>query len=148
MDNQGVMVSLPGEGESLSAAGNLICKVSAGMSGGAYSILEFRLAPGQGAPMHVHRREDEMLCVVEGECEVVDAEGARLALPGSVVRLPRGARHAFRNTGARTCHLIITTVPGGLERFFAAISQAVASGEGTPERLREIAEAHGIDFIS
>jgi mannose-6-phosphate isomerase-like protein (cupin superfamily) len=143
-----VTISLPGEGDSLDAGGGLLCKVPAAATGGAYSVLELVLPPGGGTPRHVHHREDELLAVVEGELEVVDDTGTRIALPGSVVRLPRHAVHAFRNAGDEPCRLVITAIPGGLEKFFEVVSLIAASGTATPERLAEAARTFEIEFLS
>jgi quercetin dioxygenase-like cupin family protein len=149
MSSQGaVTVSLPGEGSWLDAAGSLVCKVPAEATGGAYSVLELVLPPGGGTPRHVHHREDELLAVVEGELQVVDEAGTRIALPGSVVRLPRDAVHAFRNAGDQVCRLVITAIPGGLEKFFEVINLLVAEGTATPERLAEAARRFEIEFLS
>jgi mannose-6-phosphate isomerase-like protein (cupin superfamily) len=143
-----VSISLPGEGQSLDPNGGLVCKLPAKATGGAYSVLELVLPPGGGTPRHVHHREDEVLTVVEGECEIVDGAGPRTALAGSVVRLPRHATHALRNTSQTPCRLVITAIPGGLEQFFEAVNLAVAAGEGTPERLAEVARLFEIEFLS
>jgi mannose-6-phosphate isomerase-like protein (cupin superfamily) len=146
--NHSVAVSLPGEGESLSVSGSLFLKVSSEETGGAYSLLELRLGPGQGAPMHVHEREDEVLCVTSGQCEIGDARGRQLAPTGSSVRLPRGTPHSFRNPGPEPCHLPIAAIPGGLEHYFSDVNDAIANGQGTPERLAQIGRVHGIEFLA
>jgi mannose-6-phosphate isomerase-like protein (cupin superfamily) len=143
-----VTISLPGEGDSLDAAGTLMCKVPTEATGGAYSVLELVLPPGGGTPRHIHHREDELLALVEGELEVLDGAGARTALPGSVVRLPRHAVHAFRNVGSGPCRLIITAIPGGLEKFFEVVSLMTAAGTATPERLAAAARSFEIEFLS
>lgn len=147
-DYSRVLLRLPNEGEVLDAAGTLILRVPATVTGGAYSVLELTLAPGQGAPMHVHHREDEIVHVLAGECEVADARGPRTALTGSLVVFPKRVVHGFRNVGSLPCRMSITAVPGGLEHFFIAINQAVAAGEATPERLAAFAREYEIDFLS
>ena len=143
-----VFLRLPDEGESLDPAGGLLLRVPSSATGGAYSVLELTLAPGRGAPLHVHRREDEIFYILDGECEVVDPEGARTALPGSVAVFTRGTPHAFRNPGSQPCRVLITAVPGGLEDFFIAINTAVNSGEATPERLAAISAEYEINFLT
>ena len=141
-----VFLSLPGEGRFLDTAGSLVLRLPAAATGGAYSLLELTLSPGQGAPLHVHRREDEIFYIVAGQCDITDAQGARTALTGSVAVFPRGVAHAFRNTSSQPCRVLITAVPGGLEGFFEAINLAVAAGEATPERLARIAREFQIEF--
>jgi len=55
--------------------------------------------PGGGPPPHVHHTDDEVFIVVEGQLEVWSDAGWMPAPAGSVVYLPRGSRHTFRNTG-------------------------------------------------
>ena len=142
-----VFLSLPGEGASLADDGSLLLRVPAASTGGAYSLLELTLAPGQGAPLHVHHREDELFYVLTGECEIVDPQGPRTALPGSVAVLAKGTPHAFRNTSSVPCRVAITAIPGGLENFFIALNLAVNTGEATPDRLAAISREFEIDFL-
>jgi mannose-6-phosphate isomerase-like protein (cupin superfamily) len=145
---QTISIGVPDQGEWLDPNGEVICKVPAEATGGAYSVLEQVLPPGGGTRLHAHHREDILLTVVEGNCELVDGWGPRMVLPGSVVRLPKHARHALRNASNAPCRLIITAVPGGLEKYFEVTSLADAAGEATPERLAEIARAFEIEFFS
>jgi mannose-6-phosphate isomerase-like protein (cupin superfamily) len=125
----------------------LWCKVPAEATGGAYSVLELAMPPGAATPLHVHHREDEILTVVEGECQITDVDGTRLAPAGAVAWLPKDIPHAFGNPGAATLRLIITAIPGGLEKYFEAVNAAVATGQATPEQLNEVARAHQIEFF-
>ena len=57
---------------------------------------------------------------------MLDRDGRRLAdehaaQAGSVVRLPKGVRHAFRNATDAPVRVLITAVPGGLDNYFAAL---------------------------
>ena len=40
-------------------------------TGGAYCLLDLRVAPGKGVPRHTHTREDEALFVISGELEAI-----------------------------------------------------------------------------
>ena len=40
-------------------------------TGGAYCLLDLRVAPGKGVPRHTHTREDEAIFVVSGELEAI-----------------------------------------------------------------------------
>jgi mannose-6-phosphate isomerase-like protein (cupin superfamily) len=143
MAEQSVQVIPLGEGWDV---GGILCKVRAENSGGAYSILELTLPPGAGAPMHIHYHEDEIFCVIEGECEIEAQGEINLALPGSVVVLPKGVSHAFRNPGASLTTLVITAVPGGLEGFFEESSQIAADDPEAAQKRADIAHRYQIDF--
>ncbi len=142
-----VFLSLPNEGTSLDAAGDLLLRLPAAATGGAYSLMELTLAPGQGAPLHVHHREDEIFYVLTGQCDIIDQLGHRTALPGSVAVFTKGTPHAFRATGSEPCRVAITAIPGGLEHFFIALNQAVSTGTATPARVAEISREFEIDFL-
>jgi mannose-6-phosphate isomerase-like protein (cupin superfamily) len=122
--------------------GGVICKVRAEQTDGAYSILELTLPPGAGAPLHVHHREDEIFYVVEGDCEIQFS----LSKAGAVVVLPKGLPHAFRNPGAAHTKLLITAVPGGLEKFFEESSAVSADDPDRRARLDDIARRYQLDF--
>jgi mannose-6-phosphate isomerase-like protein (cupin superfamily) len=126
--------------------GGVICKVRAEQTDGAYSILELTLPPGAGAPLHVHYREDEIFYVAEGECEIQSDGKTSTAETGSVVVLPKGLPHAFRNPGAVPTRLVITAVPGGLEKFFEESSAVAADDPERRTKLGDIARRYQIDF--
>ena len=106
-------------------------RVVAEQTGGAYSLFEREVDPGKGTPRHIDHRAVESLYVVEGEFEfVVDGTVSR-ETTGSLVYVPRGAVHAFRNVGAGTGRLLDLLTPGGPhESFFEEIGEEVTPGQG------------------
>jgi quercetin dioxygenase-like cupin family protein len=124
------------------------------MTGGGYSLIEDFVAPGLGAPLHVHSREDEAIYVIAGELEVTVAETRRLAKPGDVVHMPRGIPHGFLNASDRPARVLIVFSPGGFERGFLEIGKPVGSEETPPtltpqdmQRMREVAERYGAKWV-
>jgi quercetin dioxygenase-like cupin family protein len=114
-------ISVTALGDGANVAG-LLVKVFSADTESAYCVMELTLPPGGGAPQHVHHREDEILTVVEGTLTISSANGKDYAAQaGSVVRLPRGARHAFRNATDAPVRMLITAIPGGLDNYFAAL---------------------------
>jgi mannose-6-phosphate isomerase-like protein (cupin superfamily) len=124
----------PGEGRAVWVPGGrlLTYKVTAEQTGGAYSLFEDTVPPQYGAPPHIHHREDESFYVVEGEFEFSrDGETIR-AGAGSLVYVPRGSLHAFKNVGERSGRLLMSQTPGGLhERFFEEVGEE-ATDRTTP----------------
>jgi uncharacterized cupin superfamily protein len=60
----------PNDGKKYTVfADTITVKVPGEMTNGAYSISEDVTPPGQGAPPHVHSREQETFIVLEGEYE-------------------------------------------------------------------------------
>ena len=122
------------------------CKVRSDQTDNRYTVLELVLPPGEGAPFHVHQREDEIMLVVEGECEVRHGDNTYIAPPGTIVVFPKGQPHAFRNTGQVPNRLMITAVPGGLDRYFDEIQALLAGGHVTQDALDDINRRYEIDF--
>jgi len=116
----------PGEGRAVWVLGGqlLTYKVTAEQTGGAYSLFEGAVPPGGGAPPHIHHREDESFYVVEGEFEFSRDGETMKAGPGSLVYVPRGSLHAFKNVGEGRGTLLLSQTPGGLhERFFEEVGE-------------------------
>jgi quercetin dioxygenase-like cupin family protein len=87
-------------------------------SGGALGVLEGHfLENGYGPPLHVHRREDEAMYVLEGQIRFRVGDDEFVAGPDTWVWQPRGIPHTFKveSEGARA---LVIFMPGGLERMF------------------------------
>jgi quercetin dioxygenase-like cupin family protein len=137
-----------GEGERrwFAGGGVHIMKATAEETGGAFMLLEDRMARGKTTPLHTHPNLDETLIVLEGEL-LVYAEGSEHQVgPGGVAVAPRGAPHAFMVTSESALILALQT-PGSGEAFYREASEP-ASAETDPERppdwdrLRAAAERH------
>jgi len=64
-----------------------------------FAMRVFDVTPGHSTPYHSHWWEHEVF-VLAGEGVVRDESGEEAPLrPGSVVLVPGGERHCFRNTG-------------------------------------------------
>jgi mannose-6-phosphate isomerase-like protein (cupin superfamily) len=57
----------PGEGQTLL---DLTCRVTSASTHGAYCAFDFVTLPGEGVPLHVHAREDELYYILEGTYEI------------------------------------------------------------------------------
>lgn len=127
-------------------AGPVLVKVSTADTGGAYCVLEFWFPPGVGAPNHVHHREDEIITVVEGTLTVA-SNGTDLleAQAGTVVRLPKGIPHSFRNAHDVPARMLVTAIPGGLDESFAA--QAALGRDATRAQIDEVNARYGIEIL-
>jgi mannose-6-phosphate isomerase-like protein (cupin superfamily) len=67
-------------------------------------IFEQWVAPGAGAPTHVHPVE-EVLTVREGQAEMWMGEERIIVSAGQSLIVPAGRWHGFRNCGDVTLHL-------------------------------------------
>jgi mannose-6-phosphate isomerase-like protein (cupin superfamily) len=124
------------------------CRIGGEQTGGALSVLEVTLGPGLlGAPPHMHRKEDEVLIVIEGEMMVQVGERVVRAVPGEFVFKPRGVTHTFWNPGATTARFLEFITPSGYEGFFGELAPLFPADE--PPDLRaavELARRYEIDF--
>ena len=136
----------PNDGVTLPVL-DMVHKVPPERFGGALTIIEWGLPPGEMIPPHTHSREDECNFVLEGEltCEV---GGEIVVAPaGSFVVKPRGVYHAFCNTGTvPNRHLEIHT-PGEFENYYDEYEQIVESAMSEDERRKarvELGERYGV----
>lgn len=115
----------PEAGESLRVMGDLITfKLRAGETGGAFTLFEGLVAPGGGEPVHYHECEDETFYVLAGQATFLLGDMWNQAGAGSVIYIPRGTVHGFRNAGESELRLLVLNTPGGRhEDLFAAMSQ-------------------------
>lgn len=144
----------PGEGKALWVAGDLVTfKVVAEGTSGAYSLFEVGTNPGGGPPPHIHRHEDEIFCVLEGEHEVSIGGRTIRAGAGSVVYGPRNVPHAYKNVGATPGRILGFVAPAGIEKFFEEVGEEATDksfpppfGQEEIERLLAAAPKYGIEI--
>ena len=150
----GLVVRPDGEGLAVPNAApgaDMIVKALHTDTNGAYSLMEWRSAPG-GAwiPPHIHQGAEEAWYVLEGELTFRVDDRTMLATAGSFVLVPRGAPHSFANTGSDTAHFLMLFSPGGTERFFeerAAIRRDAPPGGPDITALNELSRRYGIEWV-
>ncbi len=121
------MLLLPGVGEQLPMVGTL--RASAAHTGGAVEVIEYT---GPAAPPpHVHREHDEIFIILTGTFRFVLGEETSEAPQGTVVLVPRGARHGFTIDAGSTALLLV--FPSGLEGFFKELGTGLAEGKSGQE---------------
>ena len=120
------------------------------------SVLEHLAPHGDSPPLHVHRDEDEVFHVLEGELRFRVGEDERRAGPGETLLAPQGVPHTYRVESA-TARWLVTTTRGKFERFVRSISRP-AERDGlpevapvpTPEQVEALGAAsslHGIELV-
>jgi quercetin dioxygenase-like cupin family protein len=58
-------------------------------TGGAYCLLDLRVASGKGVPRHTHTREDEAILVLSGELEAIVGDETFNLRPGDTLMAPQ-----------------------------------------------------------
>jgi mannose-6-phosphate isomerase-like protein (cupin superfamily) len=87
-------------------------KATTESTGGAYSLCHQVSPPGSATPYHLHRAEDEVFYVLEGEATFVCDGGKTIAGPGTYPFLPRGIPHGIRANGPGPTKMPIPAMPG------------------------------------
>src|ERR1700687_1256703 len=95
--NSTPIVRKPGEGIKVggSAGTPTVLKLPGSDVGGAYSLLEMEVPPGNGNRTHVHHDAEEAFYVVEGELTIRMGDRDERAPTGTLVLIPRGTPHSF-----------------------------------------------------
>ena len=144
----------PGEGEPVWYVNNrATILASAAQTGGAFGLVDMKVAIGHGPPLHIHHDEDEALWVLEGHLTLRCGAETFAAGPGSFVFIPRGVPHTFRLEGNTPARLLVLLTPGGGEGFFVAAGRP-AEGPGLPPpappdvaRMTAVAADFGMTFV-
>lgn len=141
-------VVAPDEGARLHVLGHEVrVRVSGRDTAGEYYTYEVTTLPGGSVPPHVHRHEDEVIAVLEGEFRVWLDGASHHAVAGSVLHFPRGVPHAFENVGSTAGRTLWTIVPGAnFEAFFEELAELPA-GPPDMERVSEIFARYGMDIL-
>lgn len=144
------------EGRALWVLGELVtCKATAEQTGGAYSLFEAVSPPGGGPPPHVQHQEDECFYVLEGEFEFLMDDEVITAGAGSLIYVPKGRLHAYKNVAVVSGRLLISQTPGGLhELFFDEVGEEAVDKTKPPlmdtlpdvEKIISVAAKYGIEI--
>jgi quercetin dioxygenase-like cupin family protein len=122
-------------------------------SGEALALLDERGRRGDMPPLHVHRRDDETFCVLEGELTLFVA-GEQIVLgPGQAAFAPRDVPHAYRVESEEARWLVITA-PAGFDAFVREVAEPAPADELPPAGrpidpavLARAAAAVGIEIL-
>jgi mannose-6-phosphate isomerase-like protein (cupin superfamily) len=140
----------PGEGESIELAGNtIVLKAEATQTGGAIGVVEYTAAPGFGGPPpHVHDQLHDMYFVLDGTLTVRVGDDTVEARPGSFVLIAPRTVHTFSNPGAEPARFLNMHTPGGFERYFKDVADALGAGPPNPVVMGEIAARYDFRVVS
>jgi mannose-6-phosphate isomerase-like protein (cupin superfamily) len=121
------------------------------------SVLESLAPHGDSAPLHVHRTEDELFHVLEGELRMRAGEAEVRIGPGESLLAPKGVPHTYRVESPDGARWLVVTTGGDFERFVRELSRPaerpeLPSPNGPPTRegeeaLARAAQRHGIELL-
>jgi quercetin dioxygenase-like cupin family protein len=155
-DRAKIVVVNPGEGDAYSALGDVYRVLASGdQTGGAYSLSEIRISPGNGPPPHVHSRDDEAFFVLEGEVTFQIGNERSVGRAGTFVQGPRGIPHSFRNHTRSAARMLVWVMPSGFENFVREFARRVPSfdspalplGQDEIAKLIAMAPKYGIEIL-
>ena len=145
----------PGEGEALWFNGGLgVLKATGDQTEGRFAVMELLAPKGFAAPLHIHRREDELFVVLSGEVRVQHGDEVIEAVTGSLVHGPRGVPHSFHVDSAEA-RILLFFGPAGVEGFFRDGGKPARSMGLPPadeqfldkQALMEIASRYNQEFV-
>jgi mannose-6-phosphate isomerase-like protein (cupin superfamily) len=122
---------------------------------GRFAMLEFLQPPGEMTPLHVHKRADQTMYVLEGEITLFLPGKTLVAGPGELVHGPMNVPHTERVTSPGPVRLLGVTAPAGFERFVAAAGRPAETLTLPPaslppvdlELLARLAAEHDIEVL-
>jgi mannose-6-phosphate isomerase-like protein (cupin superfamily) len=125
----------------------IIVRVPAEATDGAFTLLE-EVPPLVDTPLHVHRDEDELFYVLEGEHVFQVGDSEYKIGPGGFVFAPRGIPHSQRRVVPGHGRELVLMTPGGFEGFFRDLAAADVAGTLGPEAYAAASERFGITWQS
>ena len=121
------------------------------------SVLEHWMPYGSSPPFHLHRTEDELFHILEGEYRLKVRDQEQRAGPGTIMLIPKGAPHTYRVESPQGGRCLTVTVGGDFERFVREMGRPAERPElpqpaGLPtneslQALRATAAKYGIEFV-
>ncbi len=147
-DGMRAHVVAPGGGDALQgpAGGPLRVKARGEHTGGALTVVENVIGPGEGPPLHAHADEDESWYVLEGTLRFLLGDDLAEAPAGTFVFVPRGLPHCFQNIGDTPARILVMFTPSGMERFFERFA-AMPAGPVTPDTFAQAGGAVGMTVL-
>ncbi|WP_064745299.1 cupin domain-containing protein [Pseudonocardia acaciae] len=103
-------------GRRVASVGNIYRYLAIGeQTNDTYALFEVTLPVGEGAPMHVHSREEEAFFILEGEVAFYSESSCTRATPGMFLNFPVGVERGFRNETDGAARMLVLVAPAGLE---------------------------------
>jgi quercetin dioxygenase-like cupin family protein len=135
----------PGEGKVVGVLRDQSTfKVLSEETGGAYAVLEQKIPPGHGPPLHVHRHETEIFYVLDGRFEITIGERKVSATAGAIVVGPRDIPHTFRNVGTQDARLLLTVIPGRFSNYFIEVDGV---DDGDRAAIKALAAKYDVEIL-
>lgn len=147
-----VIVRKAEEGKHVISGSSLFRVIAEGVdTGQRYSLMETILEPGQGAPFHIHEREDEAFFILEGEVTFYLGSKQVVAKQEDFISCPPHSIRAFRNHQNRDARMLLFYSSAGIEDMTLRDGELVESGtrastynSGQAIQCPQLAEEYGV----
>lgn len=125
-----------------------IIKLRSNQTSGRLMLMEGRILPGEGPPIHIHTREDESFHVLEGELEFQVGDDIIMAKAGQWIYAPIGIKHTFRNVNTSSARLEFVFTPGGIEHYFEEVDRVFRERPTDWSNIaKAVANKYGIEML-
>jgi mannose-6-phosphate isomerase-like protein (cupin superfamily) len=142
------VITRPGDAEQIRPFGiDMKVMLGAEHTGGTFSAIVGELKPGEGPPPHLHRDREEYFFVLEGTYSLTVNGNESSIGPGTMVFVPRGTVHTFKNTSSSMGRLLEWTIPGDNGDYFRAMHKMETDGGFNPETFAEINQRYVTEFV-
>lgn len=132
-------------------------RVPHGAGSDGICVIESVAPYGDSPPLHVHRNEDELFHVLEGEMRLRVGGDEIVAGAGEIHLAPKGVPHTYRVESHDGARWLVTTTGGDFEAMVCTASRPAEhdglpepAGAPTPEQqaaLAAVCAAHDIDLV-
>ncbi len=122
-------------------------KVSKEESANKISSIEQTVAPGAGSPPHILHDADKMIYVVEGKFLLRNGQQNIEGEAGTMVYIPKGVIHNFKNIGTFPGKILVTLTPGGHEDFLYDLSRRLENEKPSPQLMQEVGARHNVEMV-
>lgn len=116
-------------------------------TGGTFSAILGEVKPGDGPPPHLHRDREEYFFILEGTYWLSVNGNESTIGPGTMVFVPRGTVHSFKNVSDGMGRLLEWTIPGENGDYFRAMHEMEQSGGFNPETFAAINRQYVTEFV-
>lgn len=147
-------VRKPDEGLRVASAGSVYRYLAVGdETNGQYALFDNVLHPGDGAPLHLHSREEEAFYILEGEIVFYTQTQRISASKGTFINMPIGVARGFRNETGQDARMLIIESPAGLENMFLEDGEIMMGSTDIAPTLEQIscpkiAAQYGIENLA
>lgn len=122
-------------------------KVSKDESANKISSIEQTVSPGAGSPPHILHDADKMIYVIEGKFLLRNGNQNIEGAAGTMVYIPKGVIHNFKNIGTAQGKILVTLTPGGHEDFLYELSNRLENEKPTPQLMQEVGSRHHVEMV-